>query len=60
MRYEDFRAKALENPKIKAEYDALAPEYEARNAKIERDIRRRAARAKKDRPSQAADKPINN
>lgn len=26
--FDKFKAKLLENPKIKVEYDALAPEYE--------------------------------
>lgn len=28
MRYSDFKAEMLRNPNVKAEYDALAPEYE--------------------------------
>jgi ribosome-binding protein aMBF1 (putative translation factor) len=26
--FEEFKARALENPEVKAEYDALAPEFE--------------------------------
>ena len=27
--YNDYKRKALENPDVKAEYDALQPEYDA-------------------------------
>lgn len=53
--FDDYLAEKLKDPAFKAEYDALTPEYEALKAKIERDIRRRAARAKKDRSSQTVE-----
>lgn len=28
MNYDDFKSEMLKNPDVKAEYDALAPEYE--------------------------------
>lgn len=38
MKYDDFKAKVFaEHPDVKAHYDALAPEYKAIRAKIERD-----------------------
>lgn len=37
MRYDEFKAKVfVERPDVKAHYDALAPEYEAARAEIER------------------------
>ena len=27
-KYEDYKRKALENPEVRAEYDALQPEYD--------------------------------
>lgn len=33
--YKDYKEKALNNPKVKAEYDALAPEYDLIQAMID-------------------------
>ena len=35
MRYKDYKEKALGDPAVKAEYDALAPEYDIIQAMIE-------------------------
>lgn len=35
MDYEEFRAKLLQDPEVKAEYDRLAPEYEVIKAIID-------------------------
>lgn len=47
IRFEDLLAEALKDPEVKAEYDALTPEYEALKASLEEEDRRRAARANK-------------
>lgn len=44
--FDDFLAEELKDPEFKAEYDALAPEYEALLASLEEEDRRRAARDK--------------
>lgn len=46
MRFEDYLAEKMNDPDFKAGYDALTPEYDAFKAKIEKDIRRSAARDK--------------
>jgi ribosome-binding protein aMBF1 (putative translation factor) len=38
--YKQFRTKALKNPVVKAEYDALAPEYEVVKTIINQRIKR--------------------
>ena len=35
MKYKDYKKKALSNPKIKKEYDALGPEYDLIQAMID-------------------------
>ena len=35
MKYKDYKKKALSNPKIKKEYDALGPEYDLIKAMID-------------------------
>lgn len=32
-KFEDYKRKALENPEVRAEYDALQPEYDSIQAK---------------------------
>ena len=34
-RYEDYKKKALQNPEVKKEYDALGPEYDIIQAMID-------------------------
>lgn len=35
--YEEYKKRALQNPEIKSEYDALHPEFEAIKVKIQKE-----------------------